>query len=82
MKCLWGRCKNPMTDGSPGSLCETSTDCQPGSCCAREHGVSICKNLLKEGERCEISDGGLVFSLHHNCPCVKGLRCKVTRIPR
>ena len=79
LKCLWGRCRAPKTNGTERSLCKTSNDCQPGLCCAKEHGLSICKGYLKIGDTCELPLGGLVFSLHHSCPCQEGLRCQMER---
>uniref|UniRef100_A0A7M5ULT5 Dickkopf N-terminal cysteine-rich domain-containing protein n=1 Tax=Clytia hemisphaerica TaxID=252671 RepID=A0A7M5ULT5_9CNID len=79
LKCLWGRCREPITNGTEKSLCKSNEDCHSGLCCAKEHGVSVCKRYQKEGDTCEIPLGGLVFSLHHSCPCEQGLRCKVNR---
>lgn len=76
-QCLWGRCRQSKKDGTSGSLCTTNKDCSAGLCCAKEHGLSICKNYLEEGNTCDVPAGGLVFSIHHSCPCMQGLRCKV-----
>ena len=67
-----------MKQKKPGielSRCKRDQDCKPGLCCAREHGESVCKKYLTEGEQCYVSEGGVAYSIHHSCPCGKGLIC-------
>lgn len=78
-QCIWGRCIHRTFTGTEGSLCNTDKDCHKGLCCAREHGQSICKKYLAEGNQCELPHGGIIFSLSHSCPCAMGLNCRITR---
>ncbi|XP_057293444.1 dickkopf-related protein 3-like [Hydractinia symbiolongicarpus] len=75
-KCMWGRCRNAKHDGTEMSICRHDRNCSKGYCCAREHGQSVCKKFLAENESCERTAGGLMFSIHHSCPCRRGLYCK------
>lgn len=58
-----------------GSRCHGNGDCQPGLCCARRHGESVCQRKLTLGQRCYVPDGGLEYSLNQLCPCESGLIC-------
>ena len=63
---------------SAGSRCHGGGDCQPGLCCARRHGESVCQRRLTVGQRCYVPDGGLEYSLNQLCPCHQGLVCTQT----
>lgn len=74
--CMWGQCYKEKKPGFFKSRCKRHIDCTTGLCCAREHGESICKPLLKEGQNCSVSSGGFIYSMQHDCSCGLGLVCK------
>lgn len=76
MECAAGKCREKIQLGLEHSLCSKDRDCNYGFCCARERGQSICKPLLKEGQRCGIPEGGAQYFWSHQCPCEYGLKCK------
>eukprot|EP00794_Sanderia_malayensis_P003026 gene3026-3485_t len=74
--CMWGQCYKEKKPGLARSRCKRHIDCASSLCCAREHGESICKPWLKEGQNCSVSSGGYVYSMQHDCSCGLGLVCK------
>lgn len=73
--CMFGRCEAPQVAGASGARCSAPADCNPGLCCARQHGERICKPKLKLGQQCFVPLGGLHYSLNELCPCEEGLAC-------
>lgn len=77
LHCIWGKCIDPLkTDGFKNHMCFNHRDCAPGYCCARYHGVSVCRPFVQEGESCDMPKGGYPFSITHKCPCAEGLHCQ------
>lgn len=59
-----------------GARCKDDGDCDAGLCCARRHGVRVCKRKLAPMQNCFIPDGGLSYYLNELCPCDDGYVCR------
>ncbi|XP_068746971.1 dickkopf-related protein 3-like [Montipora capricornis] len=77
MECVFGHCRVAKPRGTEGGKCRRDKPkCDAGFCCANVHGHPICKQLLQEGEDCEVPEGGLEYSLNQRCHCASGLICR------
>lgn len=65
-----------ITGGHLGARCRGDDDCNEGLCCARRHGVRVCKRKLAPMQSCFIPDGGLSYYLNELCPCEDGYVCR------
>lgn len=76
LQCLWGKCQEPLgTKGYKRHSCHSNKDCKPGLCCAKIHGVKVCRPQLQEFQICTNYLGGIDHSINHKCPCENHLHC-------
>lgn len=76
--CVSGICQTGYTKGDRGTICQNTSDCKPGMCCARAfmRKNGVCKLLARLGQKCAASAGSSNALFHPwTCPCEKGLIC-------
>ena len=79
-ECVSGRCKRVKELAKKGAFCKKDRDCEYGFCCTHQKGQSICKQMLEDGDLCNLHASDRKRYMSSYCPCPNGYTCKQSNI--